>query len=157
MCKTKLVFTNSWRSKKEKHKRMFFIIPAVFSSTDCWKRQCIGILILLTKLDFTHFCVAFDHITTDLFIAVCRLKFSKQDSWPWWPNKASWITFSKTQIYIEHTALKSAVKGVIRDSVQYEIQLKLLAASCCFQVGILFIFTSMEFIHDKIYKFDLQK
>lgn len=78
MCKTKLVFTNSWRSKKEKHKRMFFIIPAIFSSTDCWKRQCIGILILLTKLDFTHFCVAFDHITTDLFSAVCRLKFSKQ-------------------------------------------------------------------------------
>ena len=32
-------FTNPWRSKKEKHKGMFFIIPTIFSSTNCCKQM----------------------------------------------------------------------------------------------------------------------
>ena len=40
----KIVFTNPWRSKKEKHKRVLFIVPAILSSADCWKGKYIGIL-----------------------------------------------------------------------------------------------------------------
>ena len=37
--KKKPKFTNPWRSKKEKHKGMFFIIPTIFSSTNCCKQM----------------------------------------------------------------------------------------------------------------------